>query len=64
MNKDEMYQEMLTTKRHELIWSLAAQGYSHQDIADILKKVDRSNITRITNKMPEGWTSPWVKQSK
>jgi hypothetical protein len=63
MNKQEMIKELLETKRTELIWALSLQDYTHDDIATILRSADRSTITRVINKRPDGWTSPWVKRA-
>ena len=57
-----MMRELLATKRKELIWALSLQGYTHEDITEILRPVDRSNITRLISQMPIGWTPKWVKQ--
>lgn len=54
-------QELLDQKRTELIWALSLQEYTHEDIAYILRSVDRSTITRTINRRPENWSSPWVK---
>lgn len=62
MEKQEMMRELLATKRKELIWALSLQGYTHEDITEILRPVDRSNITRLISQMPIGWTPKWVKQ--
>lgn len=63
MTKQELINELLDQKRHELVWALSLQDYTHEDIAYILKGVDRSNITRMISKMPEGWQPKWVKRS-
>lgn len=62
MEKQEMMKEMLNSKRQEILWALSLQGYTHEDITEILRPVDRSNVTRIINKMPEGWQPKWVKR--
>lgn len=61
MNKQEMIKEMLEQKRLELIWALSLQDYTHEDITQIMRGADRSTITRIINKRPADWQSPWVK---
>ena len=63
MEKQEIINRGKEEKRLELIWALSLQGWTHEDIADILRPVDRSNVTRIINKMPEGWQPKWVKRS-
>lgn len=63
MEKQEVINRGKEEKRHELIWALYQQGWTHEDIADILRPVDRSNITRIVNKMPDGWQTKWIKRS-
>lgn len=63
MEKQEMIKELLNSKRKELIWALALQGYTHEDITEILRPVDRSNVTRLISQMPEGWQPKWVKRS-
>jgi hypothetical protein len=62
MEKQEYLREMISNKRKELVWALALQGYSHEDITEILRPVDRSNITRLINQMPENWQPKWVKR--
>lgn len=62
MEKQEYLKEMINNKRKELIWALALQGYSHEDIAEILRPVDRSNVTRLINQKPEDWQPKWVKR--
>ena len=63
MEKQELMRELLATKRKELIWALSKQGYTHEDITEILRPVDRSNITRLINQMPDDWEPKWVKKS-
>ena len=63
MNKTELLQELLDQKRNELIWALSLQEYTHDDIAYILRSVDRSTVTRIISKRPVDWTPKWVKQN-
>ncbi len=63
MTKEDLIQEVLETKRRELIWSLSTQNYTQKDIATILRGADRSTISRIISKCPTGWVSPWVKRS-
>lgn len=63
MNKQDLIQELLEQKRTELIWALSLQEYTHDDIAYILRSVDRSTITRTINKKPENWQPKWVKRS-
>ena len=62
MNKQDLIKQLLKEKRQELIWALSLQGFTHEDIAEILKPVDRSNVTRIISQMPDGWESKWVKR--
>lgn len=63
MNKTELLQELLDQKRNELIWALSLQEYTHDDIAYILRSVDRSTVTRIISKRPVDWAPKWVKQN-
>lgn len=63
MNKSDLVKEILENKRNELIWSLSLQEYTQEDIAYILRGVDRSSISRIIAKRPSGYKSPWVKRS-
>lgn len=63
MNKSDLLKEILDNKRNELVWSLSTQEYTQEDIAYILKGVDRSSISRIIAKRPKSWVSPWVKRS-
>ena len=58
-----MIQELLDSKRDELVWALAKQKFTHEDIAYILRGVDRSNVTRMISRMPDGWEPKWVKKS-
>jgi hypothetical protein len=62
MNKQDLIKQLLKEKRKELIWALSLQGFTHEDITEILRPVDRSNVTRIISQMPEGWESKWVKR--
>lgn len=63
MEKQEMIKELLNNKRKEIVWALALQGYTHEDITEILRPVDRSNITRLVNQMPENYQPKWVKRN-
>lgn len=63
MEKQEIIEKGKEEKRLELIWALSLQGWTHEDIADILRPVDRSNVTRIISKMPQGWESKWIKRT-
>ena len=64
MNKSDLVKEILDNKRNELIWSLSLQEYTQEDIAYILKGVDRSSISRIIAKRPKNYKSPWVKRNE
>lgn len=63
MNKNDLIEELLENKRKELLWALSLQGFTHEDIAKILRPVDRSNVTRLINQMPKDWQPKWVKRS-
>lgn len=63
MEKQELMRELLAAKRKELIWALSKQGYTHEDITEILRPVDRSNITRLIKQMPDEWEPKWVKRA-
>lgn len=58
-----MIKELLEQKRCELVWALSLQDYTHEDISFILRDADRSTITRMINKKPEGWLPKWVKRA-
>jgi predicted DNA-binding protein YlxM (UPF0122 family) len=52
--------EYIKHKREELIWSLIAQDYSMQDIADMFG-THKVAIHRISKLKPDNWESPWKK---
>jgi predicted DNA-binding protein YlxM (UPF0122 family) len=54
--------EYLREKRNELLWSMCEQDYSVSDIGAIFG-LPKSTTHDIIKKRPDGWTSPWTKQS-
>jgi len=50
----------LAEKRAELIWSLAQQAYSDEDVGAIFN-VSKQRIQTIRTQMPANWKSPWIK---
>lgn len=53
-------EEYLKEKRQELMWAIAKQGYNAAQVGRIFG-LSRSTANDIIKKMPDGWTSPWVK---
>lgn len=51
---------LLAEKRAELIWALANQAYSDEDIGAIFN-VSKQRIQKIRTQMPVSWKSPWIK---
>lgn len=53
-------EEYLKEKRQELMWGIAKQGYTAAQVGRIFG-LSRSTAGDIIKKMPENWSSPWVK---
>lgn len=62
MNKDELIKKLLNEKRQEIIWAWSLQNYTQEDIAYMLRGMDRSTVSRIISKKPDNWKPKWVKQ--
>ena len=52
----------LRDKRDEIIWSLSnQQEYPPVDIQKMFNFKHISTVTRILQRKPKGWKSPWIK---
>lgn len=62
--KNERYKipSYLRDKQTELMWALAAQDYSPAQIQLIFGFKHLSTVTRIIDKLPPNYISPWVKR--
>lgn len=52
----------LKDKQEELVWALALQGYSNEEIRSIFNMPNRTYVFRIVARMPKGWIPKWIKR--